>query len=393
MKRVHNIFTTWAALLLLICGNASRAADTPCPVPTATEAVADYGARLIAVKFCVGDAARDPYPLTKEVATALQTPPPSTRGITKALDAIGLEAQTRSKDNPDTKWVEIAAEVSRIASNAGRLGDPADRDTFSKRSVLLVPSSWKNANNGILVLGDKKYVLDVVPKDCVDNTPCPNFEDLVATVRVAALMAFVGKELAKDATLASFADAKVRLDRWGAYRENAHSLYWWEVFVNGRLMDSKLLGEGGTAPCAKVADTRVGFCDVPTKQLVLLHPDSALRFSRTAQSANELKPALTIELIGVYSWDWESPSSAKMKNRWGVSLAASYTDTQNERKIGYGPMFHWDGYSLAITKASQGRWSLVVSVPLAGEIFGRRQQAIDELSRIKSGSLADLISK
>lgn len=393
MKRAMNILTTCAALLLLVCGNASRAANTPCPVPTTTEAVADYGARLIAVKFCVGDVARDPYPLSKEVATALEVPLPSTKGIVKALDAIGLEAQTRAKDNPDTMWAEIAAEVSRIADNASRLGDPADRETFRKRSRLLVPSSWKNANNGTLVLGEKKYVLDAVPKDCIDNSPCPKFEDLVATVRVAALMAFVDKELGKEATLASFADAKVRLDRWGAYRDNAHSLYWWEVFVNGRLMDSKLLGEGGSAPCAKVGDTRVGFCDVPTKQLVLLHPDSALRFSRTAKSSDELKPALTIELIGFYSWDWAGPSSAKMKNRWGVSLAASYTDTQNERKIGYGPMFHWDGYSFAVTKASQGRWSLVVSVPLAGEIFGRRQQAIDDLSRIKSGSLADLITK
>lgn len=290
-------------------------------------------------------------------------------------------------------WAEIAAEVGRIASNAGRLGDPSDQATFRKRSELLVSSSWKNANNGALVLGDKKYVLDAVPQDCVANSPCPKFEDLVATVRVAALMAFIDKELEKDATLASFADAKVRLDRWGAYRDNAHSLYWWEVFVNGRLMDSSLLGEGGTAPCANLGETRVGFCDVPTKQLVLLHPDSALRFSRTAKSSDELKPALTVELIGFYSWDWAGPSSAKMKNRWGVSLAASYTDTQNERKIGYGPMFHWDGYSFAVTKASQGRWSFVVSIPLAGEIFGRRQQAIDSLSRIKSGSLADLIVK
>lgn len=100
MKRANNIFTTCAALLLLVCGNASQAAGTPCPVPTPSEAVADYQARLIALKFCVGDATRDPYPLTKEVATALETPPPSTKGIVKALDAIGLEAQARAQGQP-----------------------------------------------------------------------------------------------------------------------------------------------------------------------------------------------------------------------------------------------------------------------------------------------------
>lgn len=60
--------------------------------------------------------------------------------------------------------------------------------------------------------------------------------------------------------------------------------------------------------------------------------------------------------------------------------------------MSYGPMVHWDGYSFAVTKAKQGRWSLVVSIPLAGEIFGRRQKIVDELSKVKKSSLGELLT-
>ena len=44
-----------------------------------------------------------------------------------------------------------------------------------------------------------------------------------------------------------------------------------------------------------------------------------------------------------------------------------------------------------MTKASGGRWSLVLNTGLADRYFGRRQQAVEELQRVRKAGLADLL--
>ena len=66
-------------------------------------------------------------------------------------------------------------------------------------------------------------------------------------------------------------------------------------------------------------------------------------------------------------------------------MAASFTDTEKERKVGFGPMVHWDGMSVALTKAKGGRWALAVNVPFAGWYFGRSTEAVKQIAKIKEG--------
>lgn len=394
MRHVATLAAICIGLLMWGQGAMAQAPDPSCPVLRRDEAVSNYAARLIALKLCLGDPSEDPNPLSKSVAEALKTPPPSTAGVVKALEEIRIEAHKRVDEGHDpAMWSAMAGAIDRIANNASGLESGDDGLAFDRRAEVLVSSMWKGALDGGLLLDGARYDLALPPSECKNGQPCPRFDSRVAAMRVARLMSRVDAYLESPATLRSFADGRVRLARWKAYRDQAHPLYWWEVFLNGALMDSPVLGDNGKAPCTRVDGTSVGFCDVPARQIVLLHPEGALRFSRTATKSDALKPALAIELIGYYSWDWKAVDSAEMKNRRGVSLAATYTDTQAERRIGYGPMVHWNGYSFAVTKASGGKWSLVVSVPLAGELFGRRQKIVDELSSAKKSSFVDLLTE
>jgi len=54
-------------------------------------------------------------------------------------------------------------------------------------------------------------------------------------------------------------------------------------------------------------------------------------------------------------------------------------------------MFYYEGYNLAVTKATGGGWSLVINFNLAERYFGRKQEFVDELKKVNKASLGDLL--
>lgn len=389
----------WASSLLLCAASAVAQvvpATSTCPIPKPDEAIANYQARAIDLGMCLGTAGLDPASLTNVVTDILKPPPTSedTRALGEALDRLLEEADSRSTKAFDVAlWRALSTELVATRAKVVPLSKLTDHAQSEAARRDLVPGMWKTALVDGMELGGVTFDLIKPPPECESDKPCAAFESRVAAIRLVRLMVHIDAYAESPQTLGSFAEGRVRVKRWEAYREKAHSLYWWEVFVNGALMESSFLGSDGTPPCKKDSTgTSLGFCEVPTKQLILLHPDAALRFSRTANKASELKPALMIELVGLYWWDWAGPTSAELKGRRGTSLAASYTSTDKEAKLGYGLMFHINDYSFAVTKASLGKWSLVVSVPLAGEVFGRREAISNELSKVKKSSFLDLLT-
>ncbi|NRF70708.1 hypothetical protein HLB44_27250 [Aquincola sp. S2] len=386
----------WLWLSCAAAQPAQPAAAAPCEVPSADEAVPNYTGRAVSLRRCLGNTDRDKHALTQSFVGSLEKPVAvtHTQGVEAALDLLLTEIALQSKEGFDQAlWTALATELSFVRARAAQLAQVADAGAWRKASEDLVPSKW-NAPQGVIELAGTEFDVLAAPTACENAKPCSAFASRVAAIRVINLVRRLDVHLESPFTLQHFAAGRVRLQRWEAYRKDAHPLYWWEVFVNGALMDGPLLGAGGKAPCEKDGSgTSIGFCDVPTRQLILLHPEPAVRFSRTATKSSELKPALVVELIGWYRWDWAGETSAEMRGRRGLSLAATYTSTEREAELGYGPMFHWNDFSLAVTKASRGRWSLVISVPLAGEYYGRKQQIVDELSKVKKSSLSELLLK
>jgi hypothetical protein len=370
--------------------------EAPCKVPTADEAVPSYLDLALELKRCLGNPKRDKHDLTSAVASSLEQQRTLTpaKGVESALGLLLAEVGLRSNDQVDGElWMALGAELAVIRARASELGLVTDASAWRRDAVALVPRKWAGAANGLDLFG-KTFDVLTPPVECRDGNPCSAFASRVAALRVINLVARIDAHLEGPLVLQHFAEGRLRLERWEAYRDKAHSLYWWEVFVNGMLMEGSLLSSDNKALCDKEADgTSLGFCRVPTRQLILLHPEAAVRFSRTASKASELKPALVVQLVGWYRWRWASDSSAEMRSRTGISLAASYTATDKEGELGYGPMFHWNNFSFAVTKAKAGRWSLVLSVPLGEKLYGRQQQVIDELSKVQKSSLIELLQR
>lgn len=385
---------TWAGATLAQAPAA--APDAPCSVPTVDERVSSYSDRALELKGCLGNPKRDKHELTQSVASSLEQPLTitHTKGVEAALDRLLAEVSLRSKGAFDNElWAGLGAELTVMRARARDLSSVADASAWRRDAVALVPRKWADAVQGLDLAG-KTFDLIIPPVECQPGKACSAFSSRVAALRVINLVIRIDVRLEGPFILQHFAEGRVRLQRWEAYRDKAHSLYWWEVFVNGALMDGSFLSPDEKPLCEKDKDgTAVGFCRVPTKQLILLHPEAAVRFSRTASKVSELKPALVLELVGWYRWSWASDTSAEMRGRTGMSLAASYTATDKEGEMGYGPMFHWNDFSFAITKAKAGRWSLVINMPLGENLYARKQQVVDELSKSQKSDFLDLLAK
>jgi hypothetical protein len=218
--------------------------------------------------------------------------------------------------------------------------------------------------------------------------PCEDFASQLDLVRVANLMERLRGYTQSGSLAAQYEESQLALRQWEAYRSKAHHQYFWELFINGQRMGKDLCPEDAGS------GMKMGFCKVPTSQLIVLHPEAALRFSRSAAKSSDLQAALLIEIIGTYSWHWKTDGrkdTAEMADRRGYSLAATYTQSNVEKRWGFGPMVHWGDMSAALTKARGGSWALVVNVALAERYFGRKQETVDELRRVQKAGIGELL--
>jgi len=388
--RMLDLFVAFVAWVL--CATAS-AADCPFPDVGSPGSVANYTAVLMRLKQsdCLGDSKADKAPLV--TAFNGQTEKPINLGqaerLISAVDLLRDFAGKRAAAGTDAdKWKNLTIELGDVRRKLTGLGDVSSMVEFQHIVQGAITSKWANIAAGdadVQISWGGLSVKPLAAPDCRPPTPCPAFDSQLDMVRVANLMARL-ERYSQDPTLAQhLIDAKLAVARWEAYHTQGQHQYIWEVWLNGQLMGDDL--------CPKDAGTgmRMGFCKVPTSQWIVLHPDAGLRWTNSANKSSELKPALVVEALGYYRWDWKGSDSAQMTRRRGVSLAAVYTDTSSEKRWSYGPMFHFEDYNLAFTKASGGHWSLVVNINLAERYFGRKQEFTNELQKIKKADLGELL--
>ena len=385
----------------LLLAAVSASAQTPiCPIaiPTRDAVLPEYAGTLVTLanSNCLGDTLADKHPLVSQIDQKVNQPIVlgQTERLIAALDVLLDEATKASASGIEPElWSALVAELGRIKGLLTTMQPGADGQQWVRAMNTIFQRKWSAVGAGgnpTTVLADKPFKLLNVPT-CVAGKPCPEFHSHVRVVRIANLMGRFGGYTQQPALEREYEDSALALARWQAYREKSHHQYIWEVALNGVIMEKD--------HCRKQTGTgmKLGFCTVPNSQWILLHPEGALRFARSATKASELKPAILVEVLGWYGWEWakvDGRDTAELANRRGYSLAATYSQTETEKRWAFGPMFHYGDYSLALTKAGNGgKWSLVLNLALGERYFGRKQAVVDELAKVRKTDVLDLLFK
>lgn len=282
-------------------------------------------------------------------------------------------------------WRSMAAHLQQVDATVQLALISPDRAAFRDSLALLLPADpfargLDAANQGLLILDGQAFKLLTETGCDKAAAKCDELFERAELIRAVNLLARLSKYLQADDLLAAQADLALRNARWTAYRKDGRHQYFWEVWLNGKLMDCPQDEKG----------IPIGFCPVPTRQWLLLHPEAALVFNHKAGQSSDLQPALTIELVGYYRWAWAG-ESARMHRRHGFSLLAAYTKHEGRNRWGFGPKFVFgDGYHLGVTRAPGGRWSVAVNLPLSDALFSRKQEYTDYLKKIRKPDLGEL---
>lgn len=85
-----------------------------------------------------------------------------------------------------------------------------------------------------------------------------------------------------------------------------------------------------------------GFRRPPKYQWFFMHPSPAFEYVSGAVDGEQLKPSVYLEILGVNAW--------KNKYFTGASIIATYTDRNDVADTGYGLLFTYNNYSIAITR-------------------------------------------
>lgn len=388
-----------ALLLALLLTLAAGPARAQCSIPGPATVVANYAATLarVARASCLGDSKADPHALVSRFDELVDEPIVlgQTERLLAAVDLlIGEATRGVAGAHEHDHWRAMLAELGATRTQIAAMKDLREPRAWLDAMEAAIPPKWKQPGGGValpMALGGQPVRLLEPVAACSNEQPCAAFQSRLALVRIANLMARLQRYGEQNSLDQQYAAADLALGQWEAYRTKARHQYIWEVALNGARMGDEL--------CPKNAGTgmRMGFCRVPTSQIILLHPEGALRFARSANKASELKPALLIEIIGRYQWEWaqvDGRDTAEMTRRFGYSLAATYSSTSTEKEWAFGPMLHWGDYTLAITKAGGGgRWSVVLNLALGERYFGRKQAVVDELAKVRKTDVLDLLLK
>lgn len=382
-----------AALVALAGCIGTPALAQDCRIPGPDSVEADWELRLNVIKLdCLGVAGKDPAEVVARFERLTNQPVVMSQSerLVKAVEALlGVAEDRAAGPLQRDAWAAVLAELRDVRRQLLTLPEAQSKAGWLQTVSRAIPPKWRRATDdtaSVRVGGaDLRFLADV---GCQPRAACPQFQSQIDLVRLAVLMARLAGYAQSQSLADHHADAQLAFAQWEAYRTKGLHQYVWEVWANGLTM--------GRGLCPEDAGTgmKMGFCKVPSRQLVLLHPEVMLRYSNTADHSSQLRPALAVELLGWHGWRWKTVDgreSAEIEGRWGASIAAAYTRTDREDRWSFGPMLHLGDYALAVTKASGGRWSLVLNTGLADRYFGRKQQYTEELQRVRKASLADLL--
>ena len=388
-----------ACLLLVIfvvCGLLPDAAQaqTPCfrQIESFLADPASYESALR--RSCIGDDSdREGNDLVTPVLDAM--PPVGDAaisqldGVTEALGLLIAAADGRANSGTlRTQWRQLGERLKRelaFLTSIGAAGDAATELPFMSRADFEVGGAGTAA-----VLGDFELytgVENACPEIELNNVTeavrtCAAFVDRLDLIRALRLSESVASYSTTASLVAHALDAKLALDRWDAYWNDARFQWWWEVGFNGARMEKQ-------GHCKTNEDAvRIGFCDVPNSQWILFHPDVAFQWIDGAESSSQLHASGIVEIIGHNRWKWDG---AEMTQAFGWSLVASYTNLSGQDNWGYGAMVHWrNKFSLGVTD-TDGDLGVFVNANLSDLFFERKAKYQQYLKGLEKVDLTSVI--
>jgi hypothetical protein len=165
------------------------------------------------------------------------------------------------------------------------------------------------------------------------------------------------------------AEASELSGRWWSYFRDTRMQFPWELVANALCFGRKIRSESKTP-----------FHEPPTHQLIYLHPEIAFEYLPHAPDGEQLKPGLSVELIGFNRWTWEGTVPAKA---FGAALVANYADVATVKDWRAGLAIHVrHRYTFGATRAS-GETGYFVSADLAGLVADKRKKAKSFIDALK----------
>lgn len=379
-----------SAALLLLFGAATAQTCRFDAQPTDPE----VGERLLAqlrLKPCLGFE-KDEDPLARGVHKRLGSndQPGGALALTDALGLLLEHARARAATGPlSDEWRRLAREIEVVLDG---LPDPAiasPEDYIAAADKRLSPrwSAFTGGASNTIVL-DGRTVQPVAKAACDAAGACGELLERMRMIRSINLMTALQDHLQRPALVAQLAVAQTELARWQAYRKDSQHQYFWELWLNSRVMakDKDLCPRDESGGM-------LGFCRVPTSQWILLHPDGGLRWSRRASNTSELEPALLVDIVGQHFLTWQDERSARISRQWGYSLAATYSQVDGKARWAFGPRLHYNGYNLALTRSPGGHWGVVINLNLANRYFERKADYADPLKKLEKPGFLDLLAR
>ncbi|MFO1337108.1 MAG: hypothetical protein U1F53_02555 [Burkholderiaceae bacterium] len=388
-QRIHR----WLAAGLLAMGLAGAAAaqgSCTIPQPNDNTPIADFDLRLARLKLrdCLGDRANDPAALVQGF-NALTNEPTllgQTERLLQAIDLLIADAERHEAANVlKAQWSPMLQDLRGVRAELAGMQDVKTGAGWLSAMEKAISPKWRQVSSGQPIVLANQQVNLLANAGCTnEQPPCEAFFSQLDIVRTANLMDRLRGYSQSPLLAQQYDESQLALKRWDAYRTQGQHQYIWEVFINGQVMD------GDQSLCPRDAGTgmKMGFCKVPESQWIVAHPEAGLRWSDGAEQRSDLQAALVIQLIGRYQWKWDGST---MTNRRGYSLAATYSQSDTNKRWAFGPMIHYDDMSLALTKAPGGQWGLVVNVALADRFFGRKQEVTDALRNVRKASFGELL--
>ncbi len=201
--------------------------------------------------------------------------------------------------------------------------------SLGSRASPTLPTAWQLDQGRIFVISQSLQAY--VDGACTTrDEPCITaFDTTKEVLRVARLTRRALLTSETPFLWGILAENRKRERSWDDYFERARSQYIWELALNSwRLGDTR----------QKVDDVSVGFREVPTSQITLLHPYVAMEYANAETEGNKFNGTALIDLVGYNRWSWKPDGS--MGFAIGGSLILSASDHAATDDIALGAMLH-----------------------------------------------------
>jgi hypothetical protein len=356
---------------------------------------------------------RDGLLACNSVANVIPQLGPTCYGVPEEQQPLSQEIHALIDKDPTSERLAAALRTLATRVKTGEVyGSQATRDAFAKRAQEAAddvarnvpagegktsPSVWQ-VDHGIVSAVPGLNVMEILNNGCPPmdgpTTKSCEADPSVAKAQLGAISsnktcqaaitsakAWLRVVTLADATLSRYSGPALnellvrstnRLAMWHAYRDEALPQFQWEWFVNSWRLNKADKGPNGRPRDAN--NQPIGPMKAPTDQIILLHPGVGLEYRNKpgqqptagTSSGSKTEPILYLELVGRYRWSWDE-STGKMIGGSGVSLVVSYADRNNDKRVGYGLLFHsrlTKAYTLGITRSGHAT-NVIFNVDLA----------------------------